>query len=398
MEFDLVFEGGGAKGIAFVGAIEALQAQGHTYDRLLGTSAGAITALFLAAGYTVQEMKEALEETDEEGRPIFVSFLGRPRPFSPEALQASAMRRFLEELDIPGIPNWAEAHLDQVLLQKMAEHPQGIHLLNFVERGGWYAADAFLAWLERRLDMGEFRGRPRRFSGMTLAELYEATGRELTVVAADTTGARMLVLNRHTAPDLPAKWAVRMSMSIPFLWEEVIWQPEWGAYRGKTDIAGHAIVDGGLLSNFPIELFISEDAYVQEIMGRKRSQHVLGFLIDESMPLPITPTQAQALPDLGISVNELATVRRLRRLVDTAMLAHDKMVIQAFEHLVVRLPAYGYGTTEFDMSPARRQALMASARQVTERYFMSQGIFQPPQILTPQQIADAQALRLLQEE
>ena len=66
---------------------------------------------------------------------------------------------------------------------------------------------------------------------MNFTDFYQATGHELTVVAADTTAARLLVLNRHTAPDLPVKWAVRMSMSVPLLWEEVIWQEAWGATR-----------------------------------------------------------------------------------------------------------------------------------------------------------------------
>ena len=30
MKFDLVFEGGGAKGIVFVGAVQEFEAQGHT--------------------------------------------------------------------------------------------------------------------------------------------------------------------------------------------------------------------------------------------------------------------------------------------------------------------------------------------------------------------------------
>ena len=50
MKYDLVFEGGGAKGMVFVGALHVFEAQGHTYGRLLGTSAGAITATLLAAG------------------------------------------------------------------------------------------------------------------------------------------------------------------------------------------------------------------------------------------------------------------------------------------------------------------------------------------------------------
>ena len=37
--FDLVFQGGGAKGAAFAGALEVLVAAGHTHRRLIGTSA-----------------------------------------------------------------------------------------------------------------------------------------------------------------------------------------------------------------------------------------------------------------------------------------------------------------------------------------------------------------------
>jgi len=55
MEFDLVFEGGGAKGLAFVGALQALERQGHTARRVIGTSAGSITALLVAAGYSADE-------------------------------------------------------------------------------------------------------------------------------------------------------------------------------------------------------------------------------------------------------------------------------------------------------------------------------------------------------
>ena len=53
--FDMVFEGGGAKGTAFVGALEVLFAAGHKHRRLVGTSAGAITATLLGAGYSPQE-------------------------------------------------------------------------------------------------------------------------------------------------------------------------------------------------------------------------------------------------------------------------------------------------------------------------------------------------------
>jgi predicted acylesterase/phospholipase RssA len=44
MKYDLVFEGGGAKGSVFVGALQEFNARGHEAGRLIGTSAGAISA------------------------------------------------------------------------------------------------------------------------------------------------------------------------------------------------------------------------------------------------------------------------------------------------------------------------------------------------------------------
>src|SRR5678816_2769361 len=95
MRYDLVFEGGGAKGMVFVGACEEFFRRGHTYDRLLGTSAGAITATLLAAGYSTDEMSAALTEK-AQGKSVFASFMGAPLPFTDAELDASAMRRLLE--------------------------------------------------------------------------------------------------------------------------------------------------------------------------------------------------------------------------------------------------------------------------------------------------------------
>jgi NTE family protein len=374
MKYDLVFEGGGAKGMVFVGALEVFEREGCEFGRLLGTSAGAITATFLAAGYKSQEMQEALGET-ENGKPVFAQFLGTPQPFKEEDIRDSAIRTFLQSIDLPLVPGFVEKKLDDRIVHALATQPRFRHLFSFIERGGWYAADAFLAWMRRKLDEGDWERqcddgsvetKPRRFSTMTLEELYLATGRELALVVSDLTAERMLVLNHYTAPQCPVVWATRMSMSVPLLWQEVVWQPEWGTYQGK-DISSHVIVDGGLLSNFPIELFISNEKRVTDLMGPNRSAKVLGFLIDESLPVEGAPKRADHAEVLGFA--ELRTVQRINQLVNTALMAHDKAVIEAFENMVVRLPAKGYGTTEFDMSVARQQALLETGRQEMERYF-----------------------------
>jgi hypothetical protein len=118
-----------------------------------------------------------------------------------------------------------------------------------------------------------------------------------------------------------------------------------------------------LLSNFPIELFISDAPQVTKLMGPKKDTPVLGLLIDEKLPVT-----KGLFVRINIRPGELKTVQRLRRLVDTTTGAHDKMVIEEYSHLVARLPAQGYGTTEFDMSDERRDALVKAGREAMALY------------------------------
>lgn len=366
MKYDLVFEGGGAKGMVFVGALAEYAARGHEYGRLLGTSAGAIAATFVAAGYTAEKMRDALSETDETGRPVFATFLERPQPFTREETDASATKAALQSIDITALPNFIESRFDQLILGLMSRDPF-VYMFSLLERGGWYSAESFMAWLRSKLDDGRSHGRRVRFSKMTFQEFYSATGYELSLVAADITGHALLVLNHVTAPQCPIVWGVRMSMSLPLVWEEVVWQSAWGPYLGQ-DLTGHRIVDGGLLSNFPIELFISSDPYVTAMMGQSTSDGVLGLLIDETLPV-----EGADLPDaLESNPMSLDMLQRLKGLIDTAIQAHDKMVIDNFEQIVSHLPAKGYETTDFGMSAKRRDALIAAGQQAMADYFNEQ--------------------------
>ena len=65
---NLVFEGGGMRGISFAGAIGELEKQGLLKDveKVCGTSVGAITALTLALGYTAKEMEAIISGTNPQ--------------------------------------------------------------------------------------------------------------------------------------------------------------------------------------------------------------------------------------------------------------------------------------------------------------------------------------------
>jgi predicted acylesterase/phospholipase RssA len=241
-------------------------------------------------------------------------------------------------------------------------------IFSFVERGGLYAGNAFVEWLTEKLDQNG-----RNLGGATLAEFHERTAKDLTVVASDTTVGKILVLNHRTAPDCPVVYAVRMSMSIPFIWQEVRWQKEWGLFRGE-DISDHAVVDGGVLSNFPIELLISRNRDVISMMGPHDDVFAVGMLIDETRSVQglAEAIKREQAKDEGfhfpIDVKSLATTKRVTRLIDTMMRGHDKLVIDAYADGVARLPAKGYGTTDFDLSEERAQALINAGRDAMRQF------------------------------
>ena len=63
---NLVFRGGGPKGLAFVEALSILEEEKllHTVERVAGTSAGAITAALVAVGYPIHKLESLLKTTN----------------------------------------------------------------------------------------------------------------------------------------------------------------------------------------------------------------------------------------------------------------------------------------------------------------------------------------------
>lgn len=354
-QFDVVFEGGGAKGSAFAGALTALRAAGHTTRRLIGTSAGAITATLLAAGYTPQEMLDAVNEK-LNGKPRFASFMDHPRSadFNQAQKDASDTMRVLETVHIPMFAGHA-------LLNLMMDAPTYPTLFSVVECGGVYAGIAFLNWLIEKL------GAKGLAATDTLATVFNKTQVDLSVVTSDTSDMEMVVLNHRTAPDVPIAWAVRMSMSIPMVWREVVWDGSWGTYMGRNK-AGNVFVDGGVLSNFPIRLI---DESVPDIMGDTDPKGALnlGMLLDETLAVPGIVAGKPPLP-----VQEMRVVQRLTRLMDTMMGAQDNEEIRQHAAEICRLPVKGYGTTEFDMPDAKLQALVLAGQTTMEAHLQSRNL------------------------
>jgi len=58
LKYDVIFGGGAIRGVAYIGAIKALQEFGVEIGALAGSSVGAIFAGLIAVGYEVEELKE----------------------------------------------------------------------------------------------------------------------------------------------------------------------------------------------------------------------------------------------------------------------------------------------------------------------------------------------------
>lgn len=202
MYADLVCKGGGVKGTALVGAISYLEEQGYTWKRLAGTSVGAIVTSLLAVGYTSKEITDILFDLD------YKSLIDK---------------RWLNLIPVLG-------PLINLLMKK------GIHSGNPIEKilNEKFAAKNKTTFRDISLN----------------GESY------LKIIASDTTNKRLLVLpddliHYNINPlDFEIAKAVRMSMSVPFYFKPI------KLYHNNSPAL---IVDGGLLSNFPIWLFDSND-------------------------------------------------------------------------------------------------------------------------------------------
>ncbi len=351
---DLVFEGGGMKGIAFCGALRILAAKGYRPGRLLGASIGSMVATLLAAGYTADELFNLVIDA-KTGELIFKDHFMPFPSLEPAQIEVSATRRLLKSVDLPFLPNFVEGGFDSWLAKKLMGKSSLKNFFNYLERAGTYNPEPFIQWLQDLLGAKIAGQTEFSMSTLTMAEFHKITGFNLSLLAADVTNPTMLILNHKTAPDCPVVQAVRMATAAPTFFPPVVWQAEWGTY-GKRELTGELIVDGGVLSNFPIELFLSQHETVTDILGKPgENTSVLGLLLDESQAVPgapVIPTNP-----LQESLTELPGFALVTRLIRTIIEARDKRDIEAASDFIVRLPAGDYAPFMLDLTPDQLRPL-----------------------------------------
>ncbi|MCY6482898.1 patatin-like phospholipase family protein [Clostridium aestuarii] len=291
-KIDAVFEGGGVKGIAFVGAICYLEEKGYRWQNCAGTSAGAIIAALLAVGYTGKEVKEVILKTD------YSKFLDK------NMIQSISCMKYLGDF-----------------FEKIS------HIYNLFKDKGMNSEDYIEKWMENLL----------KVKGKTKFKDISVNGKsKLKIIASDITKRNILIL-----PDDLYKYgidpmefeiakAVRMSISIPYFFKPVKLH-----YDNKMSY----IVDGGILSNFPVWIF--------DVKGKPKFP-TFGFnLVDDEKSY----TQQGKNDIISFSLDMITTI--INRNED--IYVRDKDVVRT-----IFIPTLGVKTTEFDITKETSQKLFDS--------------------------------------
>jgi len=314
-EADLVLEGGGVKGLGAAGAVMALLGAGYTVPRVAGTSVGAVAACFVAAG-----------------------------------VDAAGFRAVLDRLDLRRVPD------------RRVPVPLVSESLSLLTHRGAYAGDWLHGWLARELEqlgVRTFADLKRRDPDADPALDTPERRYRLVVMATDVTHGRLLRLPWDYSlfgldPDeqLVAD-AVRMSLSIPFYFEPC-------TLRDAATGTPSTIVDGGLLSNFPIEVFDRTD-------GRPPRWPTFGVRLLPDLPEGL----GNVVPFSGVPM--LGTVRLLEQVVATALVGNDQTHLDrpGVRARTMTVDTRGTGITDFDIDDARRQDLLTRGER-TARDFLEE--------------------------
>src|SRR5882757_2851063 len=312
---DLVLSGGGVKGVGLVGAVVALIDAGYLPQRVSGTSAGSIVGAVVAAAAQTDEMSSAqVKEL---------------------ALQLD-YRKFLH----PGV-------VERVPLLGPS--------LALVRGSGIYKGDCAHDWVRSQLrSLGV-----TTFGDLAIDDddLPEEQRYRLVVTVADVTTGQLVRLpwdyrrvygldpDEQSVAD-----AVRASMSIPFFFRPV-------TLRSAAGLTS-TLMDGGLLSNFPIDSLDRHD-------GRAPRWPSFGVTVLPNLP----QGNDKVIPALA-AIRLLGPPHLLENVITTVLVGRDQAYLSQpwVSARTVRVDSTDVGFLDFDISDNEIEALYAKGYAAAEKF------------------------------
>jgi NTE family protein len=212
---NLVFKGGGIRGVAYTGVLEQLYAYEvlPKIERVAGTSAGAITACLCSFRLEKDELISLIETLDYQKVPQTNESMGGNKFFG----------RLIRNMnDFAGDINCTD---------------------RLIKKYGWYSSGYFYGWIQ-----GIIAGQCDGNAMATFADFRQRGFRDLYICAVNASKNQPEMFSADTTPDVAVADAVRMSISIPLFFEAL-------QFDGKQFGKGDFYVDGGIYNNFPIKYF-----------------------------------------------------------------------------------------------------------------------------------------------
>jgi NTE family protein len=302
MEFhNLVCEGGGVKALAFVGALKCLQEVPDFSDRInhfAGSSAGALTVALIACGYQATELESALIAMD-----------------------------FKDKIDGNILNNvWTT----------------GIYRL--WNKYGLFPMDELITWVDGLI--AAKLGKPNA----TFQDLYKHNGHTLVVTTTSVRHAKTLYYSREHHPDMVISEALKRSMSIPLFFE--------ANFVDQEDV----LVDGGMLSNYPIWLF---DRRNPETGKLEPNPHTLGLKLME-----ITEQPDSQLFHGSLDVDSLP--KYLVSLVECLLIQIERLHVRSdYWERTIPISIGDVQSTDFALSAEQKQDLIDKGYECTKQWLHS---------------------------
>lgn len=322
---NLVFEGGGVKGIAYIGAMRVLEEKGIVPDiqRVGGTSAGAINATLIALGFTNAEQRDILWKLD--------------------------FKNFMDD-------TWGVVRDIQRLIDEF----------------GWYKGDFFHDWISGHIK--KKLGDPNA----TFQDLKDAKKPDLFVYGTNLSTHFGEVFSIEHTPTMCIADAVRISMSIP-LFFAAIRNAQNDVYVDGGVLLNYPIKlfdrekyitpENRLSMAFKTEYYNEENKRFLE-KHRSSSPYVynketLGFRLDSGKEIAVFRYGAEPQHD---SINDLFDYSKA--LITTIMGCQDNIHLHSDDwQRTIYVNTLGVATTDFGLSNETKKKLEDSGEKGAAAYF-----------------------------
>ncbi|MFA5407362.1 MAG: patatin-like phospholipase family protein [Bacilli bacterium] len=225
---NLVFEGGGVLGTAYLGTLDYLEEAGllASIDKVAGASSGAITACLASFNMPFAELKKVASTLDYKKIP---------------QQEVKAIRTISTDFKKEFESLFGDINC----------------IYRLINSYGWYSTEYFYDWVKNVIStqfdktkkkppytFEDFQDSDLHINGIDFKDLY--------IIGTDISYKTSAVFSYETTPKMEVAKAVRISMSVPLFFESI-------------EMDKNIFIDGGVMRNYPINIFDYEGINYQTL-------------------------------------------------------------------------------------------------------------------------------------